>query len=86
MMAINELTSLRAKIDIIDSKTAALLEKRFLLLEQIRPLKKKIKDTAREKKVAANIKKHIINKEITPYALKFFKYLMKLSAEYQKKL
>ncbi len=85
-MAINELQALRTKIDIIDSKTAALLEKRFLLLEKIRPLKKKIKDTAREKKVEANIKKNIKNKEIAPYALKFFKYLMRLSADYQKKL
>ncbi len=85
-MAINELKALRTKIDIIDSKTAALLEKRFLLLEKIRPLKTKIKDTAREKKVISNIKKNIKNKTIAPYALKLFKYLMKLSADYQKKL
>ncbi|MCK5582869.1 MAG: chorismate mutase [Elusimicrobiales bacterium] len=86
VMAINKLNSLRTKIDIIDGKTAALLEKRFLLLEKIRPLKKKIKNTTREKKIAANIKKNIRNKTIEPYALKLFTYLMKLSVDYQKKL
>ena len=85
-MAINELNSLRAKIDVIDRTTLKLLEKRFLLLEKIRPLKKKIKNTAREKKIAANIKKNIRNKTIEPYALKLFTYLMKLSVDYQKKL
>ena len=85
-MAINELNSLRAKIDLIDKKTASLLEKRFLLLEKIRPLKAKIKNTAREKKVLTNIRKNLKNKTIAPYAVKLFKYLIKLSTDYQKKL
>ena len=85
-MAIKELNELRAKIDLIDKKTVRLLEKRFLLLEKIRPLKTKIKDTAREKKVITNINKNLNNKAIKPYALKLFKYLMELSADYQKKL
>ncbi len=85
-MAINKLNSLRDKIDLIDKKTIRLLEKRFLLLEKIRPLKTKIKNKTREKKVITNIKKNLKNKTIEPYALKFFKYLMELSVDYQKKL
>jgi chorismate mutase / prephenate dehydrogenase len=85
-MAINKLNSLRDKIDLIDKKTIRLLEKRFLLLEKIRPLKTKIKNKTREKKVITNIKKNLKNKTIEPYALKLFKYLMELSVDYQKKL
>ncbi len=85
-MAINKLESLRAKIDALDAKTVKLLERRFLLLEKIRPLKIKIKDAAREKKVTLNIKKNLKHKAIAPYALKLFEYLMELSKDYQKKL
>ncbi|MCG2726018.1 MAG: chorismate mutase [Elusimicrobia bacterium] len=85
-MAINKLNSLRTKIDIIDRKIIQLLEKRFLLLKKIRPLKIEIKDKSREKKVTANIKKNLSDKTIEPYALKLFEYLMKLSVDYQKKL
>ena len=78
----------RAEINKIDAKIVALLEKRYLSVDEVVRIKKEnnlpILDSKREEEVIARLQEMITEKEYEEAILKTFQSMMDISKEYQK--
>ena len=78
----------RAEINKIDAKIVALLEKRYLSVDEVVRIKKENNlptlDSKREEEVIARLQDMITEKEYEEAILKTFQSMMDISKEYQK--
>ncbi|MDT2782069.1 chorismate mutase [Vagococcus fluvialis] len=78
----------RAEINKIDAKIVALLEKRYLSVDEVVRIKKENNlptlDSKREEEVIARLQEMITEKEYEEAILKTFQSMMDISKEYQK--
>lgn len=78
----------RAEINKIDAKIVALLEKRYLCVDEVVRIKKENNlptlDSKREEEVIARLQEMITEKEYEEAILKTFQSMMDISKEYQK--
>lgn len=82
-MMTDKLAAAREKIDLLDRRIAALLARRFALAVSTRPLKKKVTDKAREKKVLANARRSAGKKIYAAGAAAVFSEIIKQSRKLQ---
>jgi monofunctional chorismate mutase len=78
----------RAEINKIDAEIVALLEKRYLSVDEVVRIKKENNlptlDSKREEEVIARLQEMITEKESEEAILKTFQSMMDISKEYQK--
>ncbi|MBO0442247.1 chorismate mutase [Vagococcus fluvialis] len=78
----------RAEINKIDAEIVALLEKRYLCVDEVVRIKKENNlptlDSKREEEVIARLQEMITEKEYEEAILKTFQSMMDISKEYQK--
>ncbi|NKC68388.1 chorismate mutase [Vagococcus fluvialis] len=78
----------RAEINKIDAEIVALLEKRYLSVDEVVRIKKENNlptlDSKREEEVIARLQEMIAEKEYEEAILKTFQSMMDISKEYQK--
>lgn len=78
----------RAEINKIDAKIVALLEKRYLSVDEVVRIKKENNlptlDSKREEEVIVRLQEMITEKEYEEAILKTFQSMMDISKEYQK--
>lgn len=78
----------RAEINKIDAEIVALLEKRYLSVDEVVRIKKENNlptlDSKREEEVIARLQEMITEKEYEEAILKTFQSMMDISKEYQK--
>ncbi|MBO0438704.1 chorismate mutase [Vagococcus fluvialis] len=78
----------RAEINKIDAELVALLEKRYLSVDEVVRIKKENNlptlDSKREEEVIARLQEMITEKEYEEAILKTFQSMMDISKEYQK--
>lgn len=78
----------RAEINKIDAEIVALLEKRYLSVDEVVRIKKENNlptlDSKREEEVIARLQEMITEKEYEEAILKTFQNMMDISKEYQK--
>lgn len=78
----------RAEINKIDAKIVALLEKRYLSVDEVVRIKKENNlptlDSKREEEVIERLQEMITEKEYEEAILKTFQSMMDISKEYQK--
>lgn len=84
-----DLSDYRDKIDEIDKNIAVLFEKRMETAEAIANYKKKnslpVLNSSREKQVLDKVKSYIKDPELKPAAEELYRFLMKMSRNYQEK-
>lgn len=86
----SDIKELRDKIDAIDEKMLSLFVERMCIAEEIVEYKRKnnlaILNSSREKEVIDKSLKRLVDKKFEPYVIKYLKFIMTLSKEYQKEL